>query len=133
MKKLFIIISIVLGFAMTANAQSFSYQRYDSLVNADTISFVINPAGLKTGDYYYSTSLQADSISGSTAGTCWFQVSNWTTGDYWHSVDTVTINGVQTLDFSTGVLQAARARFYMISTGSQKTYVRFAIHAVKRQ
>jgi hypothetical protein len=82
-------------------------------------------------NYYISITLQADSVSGSTAGVMYFQVSNMAAGSYWVTVSSTTINGVQTTALVEDILYCKRARLYFTGGGTQKTYVRFGIHAVK--
>lgn len=137
MKKLLVFIGLAFVLALStarpALAQnSFQYEYYDTLDNATAIYYYIDNAGMVSNDYYISTTLQADSVSGSTAGVAYFQISNHATGNYWITLFQTTINGVQTVAYTEDILSARRARLYVTGGGTQRTYVRFAIHAVKR-
>lgn len=133
MKKLVFLFALMFA-VISVNAQrDFVFTHSDTLTNADTLSYVIDINDLKKADFYYSNFFQADSISGGTAGTAYFQVSNHSSGDYWYNLDTITINGVQTKDWGTGTLQALRARWYIITSGTAVTVVRFSTRGVPKK
>jgi len=132
-KKTILILILFLA-AFAAKAQNaFTVTHYDSLVDADTVTYVLDFDALKESDFYISSHIQADSSTGSTAATAYLQFSNQTSGDYWYSAATVTIDGVQTVDYTEDTLNANRLRLYVLSTGTQKTYLRWGLHAVPRK
>jgi hypothetical protein len=133
MKKTILLISLALA-VLTVNAQqSFTVSRADSLVNADTVIYTIDHKDLQKADFYFSSYFQADSITGTTAATAYLQVSNSLTEDRWYSIDTVSINDEQVVDWATGTIQANRLRWYIISTGTQRTWLYFDMHFVPRK
>jgi len=133
MKKIFLFLSIALVFAVpSVKAQSWNYQYFDTLDNSAALTYTIDPSWLGKSVWDISTTLQADSVSGGTAGVAYFQVSNHDTGNYWITLFSTTINGVQTLAFTEDELRARRARLYVTGGGTQRTFVRFAINAVKK-
>ncbi len=134
MKKNFVLLALGLILALTSvSAQkNFHYEYFDTLDNAVAITYTIDPSFLGDNVWDISTSLQCDSISGGTAGIAYFQVSDWTTGSYWHTLFQTTINGVQTLAFTEDELRAKRCRLYVTGGGTQRTFVRFAINGVKK-
>lgn len=134
MKKILVLLALVLTFALgSVNAQKqFHYQYFDTLDNAVALTYNIDQEVLGDNVWDVSYTIQADSVSGSTAGVAYFQVSNWKTGNYWHTLSTTTINGVQTLALVEDELRFKRARLYVTGAGTQRTYVRFAINAVKK-
>lgn len=132
MKKIILVIVSALFFAFIANAQPyFNLSKYDSISNSTAPTTELTFPGISSGMYSYSITLQADSISGSTAGVMYFQVSNMPSGNYWKTVSSTTINGVQTTALLEDTLCARRARFYFTGGGTQKTYLRYGIHAVR--
>lgn len=132
MKKIIFLFVLVIGIAVAANAQPyFNLSKYDSISNSTAPTTELTFPGISSGMYSYSITLQADSISGSTAGVMYFQVSNMSTGNYWKTVSSTTINGVQTTALLEDTLCARRARFYFTGGGTQKTYLRYGIHGVR--
>jgi len=133
MKKLFLIIAVLLA-GLTVHAQNaFTVTHSETLTDADTITYVLDFKDLSKADYYISSHIQADSVSGSTAATAYLQVSNQSSGNYWYSLDTVTVNGVQTIDFHEDEVRAVRVRMYVLSTGTQSTTFRWGLHAVPKK
>lgn len=133
MKKFIVLIAFI-AFAITIKAQQpFTVTHSETLTDADTISYVIDHNDLRKADYYISSHIQADSVSGATAATAYIQFSNQATGDYWYSADTVTIDGVQTIDYNEDILTARRMRLYVLSTGTQSTTFVWGLHAVPRE
>lgn len=133
MKKVIFLFAI-LAAALTVKAQQpFTVSHNDTLSDADTVSYVVDFNALKKADYDISSHLQCDSVSGATAATAWLQYSNQASGNYWYSVDTVTIDGVQTLDWHEDILNAVRVRLYILSTGTQSTLFYWGLHAVPRK
>jgi len=113
--------ALLCAFLYTPNAAT--AQRYfeevtdvDSLVNQDTV--ILNFDYTFKRPYYYSVQVQADSISGANAGTCYLQVTNdkATSGTKWHTAQTFTIDGAgSSYQLWEGLLYARRARLYFIS------------------
>jgi len=134
MKKIFVLLALVLTFAFNSvSAQkNFHYEYFDTLDNAVAITYTIDPSVLGDNVWDVSYTIQADSVSGSTAGVAYFQVSNWRTGSYWHTLSSTTINGVQTLALVEDELRFKRARLYVTGGDTQRTFVRFAINGVKK-
>lgn len=132
-KVIFLFAALVVAFSVQVKAQqAFTVTYYDTLSSADTLSYVVDWNVLKKADFYISSHLQADSVSGATGATAWLQVSNQESGNYWYNLDTVTINGVQTKDWHEDILYAVRLRLYVISAGTQVTTVRWGLHATPR-
>jgi len=134
MKKIFVLLALVLALAVgKVNAQKqFHYQYFDTLTNAVALTYTVDPSFLGDNVWDASFTIQADSISGGTAGIAYIQVSNWTTGNYWHTISSTTINGVQTLALVEDELRFKRMRFYVTGGGTQSTFVRIAVNAVKK-
>ena len=132
MKKILLFACMILAVITVSAQQSFTVSRTDSVVNAETVTYTIDHEDLQKADFYYSSYFQADSISGTTTATAYLQVSNALTGNYWYNIDTITINGVQTKDWATGTIQANRVRWYIVSTGTQRTHLNFHMHFVPR-
>jgi hypothetical protein len=135
MKKLFAFIIVVLAFTAISNAQpSYRFFGADTLINGDTISHVVDFRGLADNRYSVSVSITADSISGSNrTATAYIQASNSPSVDDWHTVRTVTItnSGVQLKSFTTDTIAAVRFRVYFISGGTQRTNLKYGIHATR--
>lgn len=95
----------------------------DSLVNQDTVILNLNYTFKKP--YYFSVAIQADSISGANAGTCYLQFTNDKTVNTtrWHTAQTLTIDGAGTSSaIWEGIIYARRARLYFISpSGTRRT------------
>lgn len=108
-----------------AQRQFEEVSRMDSLVNQDTVIQEFSYTFKRP--YLYSVQIQADSVSGANAGTCYLQVSNdkATTGTKWHTVQTLTIDGTtSSVALWEGTLYARRARVYYISpAGTRKVYL----------
>ena len=124
MKHIVFIFALIAAFATSGMAQrNFEeVSKVDSLVNQDT---VIQEFGFtfKRG-YLYSIQIQADSVSGANAGTCYLQFTNdkATSGTKWHTAQTLTIDGTtSSVALWDGTLYARRARVYYISpSGTRK-------------
>jgi len=134
MKKIIVFIALVLTVALSSvNAQkNFHYEYFDTLDNAVAITYTIDPSFLGDNVWDLSYTIQADSVSGGTAGIAYVQVSNWAEGNYWHTLSTTTINGVQTLALLEDEIRFKRMRVYVTGGGTQRTYFRFAINAVRK-
>lgn len=134
MKKIFLmtVIGLLLAVSNLKAQNSFQYQYFDTLDNAVALTYTIDPSWLGDKTWDVSYTIQADSVSGGTAGLAYLQVSNWTTGSYWHTLSTTTINGVQTLALTEDEIRFKRMRLYVTGGGTQRTFVRFAIVGVRK-
>lgn len=104
--------------ATPATAQRFFEEvaDVDSLVNQDTVALQFDYTFKRP--YYYSIQIQADSISGANAGTCYLQFTNdkATSGTKWHTAQTFTIDGTgSSYQLWEGLLYARKVRLYFIS------------------
>jgi hypothetical protein len=73
----------------------------------------------------YAFQLNADSLSGSTAATCYLQLNTDLSGADWVALETVTVNGVSTRGYETGDIERGLLRCRCISaSGTQSTTVR---------
>ncbi len=134
MKKLFSVLVILTMYIGAATAQNFVMHKADSLVNGDTISYIFDARSLKDARYSATLTLTADSVSGSNrTANAYLQVTNSTANDDWHTIRTIVItsSGVQKKSVTTDTIAASRFRVYMISGGTQKTTVKYGVHATK--
>jgi hypothetical protein len=134
MKKILVLLALVLTFAFNSvSAQkNFHYEYFDTLDNAVALTYTIDPSFLGDNVWDVSFTLQADSVSGGTAGLAYIQVSNWATGNYWHTISTTTINGVQTLALVEDEIRFKRMRLYVTGGGTQRTFVRLGVNGVRK-
>jgi hypothetical protein len=135
MKKLFLTITIALGlfFSQKSIAQDyFNYEFIDTVSNSTAVSYVIDFKDLAKYNYEICTTLQADSLSGGTAGVAYVQVSNHDTESLWQTLYSTTINGVQTLALTEDIVYARRIRLYVTGGGTQSTKITWAIKGVRK-
>lgn len=101
----------------------------DTLTNAETetatLLTVNSPAEYEIG-------IAADSISGSTAATCYlYQYMDFGATDK-YILETITINGVSTRTRETGTVVGGILTCSCVSTGTQVTYFRVDLNLIPR-
>lgn len=89
--------------------------KVDTLTNADTITYTL---GAWDEAFDWNCIFKADSLSGSTAGTFTIE-SQLNGGENWYTLETVTIDGVQTLVRKSGSCEGGKMRFKTITSGTQ--------------
>lgn len=129
MKKLFFVFVAFL-FCLTLSAQDrltdnteFYEFTVDTANDAESIYFTY--PNMLDGLYYYSWQIVADSLSGTTVGTCYLQESNTRAGTAYESLSgkTLTIDGVQSSTVLTGTVYGARQRLKCTTSGTQSTKI----------
>ena len=124
MKSIISIIILIVAVSLTADAQRFDYKSTtDTLTNADTVTTTLGY--FLKGKYNVQYQVNADSRSGSTAGTTVLQVASCESCSDWANVGTsITINGVTTAELKTTTIYGGLLRLRTISTGTQSTALR---------
>jgi hypothetical protein len=92
----------------------------DTLTDVDTILFAPTFRDYIGRETWH---VIADSLSGSTDAKIYFYESPQDTGSVWFLRDSLIIDGVQTVDWSTYDLEGMRTRAEIISAGTQSTRI----------
>lgn len=115
MKKILFILALF--FCLDLSAQTRETIKVDTLTNADTVTYTL---GSWDNAFDWNLLYQADSLSGSTAGTFTIE-TQLNGGEVWYTLESITINGVQTLARKTGSCEGGKMRFKSITSGTQST------------
>lgn len=135
MKRLIFITLFALLTVAVCAQRGFNVAVSDSVKTGDlTYTYVIDYDDLSTTDYYYSSHVEMDSVSGTQAAYAYLQFSNQESGDYWYTADTVSCTSASgASSFNTGTLQAVRVRLYVVTSGTTRTDFAWGFHAVPRK
>lgn len=120
--------------SVAASAQRFFdlQSSTDTLVNQDTIIYTTTPASIDV-PYYYSIHVQADSVSGANAGTCYLQITNKRNASVWYNLQSMTIDGTGTDEaLWEGILYARRIRVYFITPSGTRRVAPHVYGSFKR-
>lgn len=133
MKYIAIIICLCF-FAFSASAQRNVNVVFtvDTLDNAETLTFTLAKPILDYGDMFFHVA--ADSLSGATAGTIYYEMSTDEAGTEWTTLATDVLNGVS-IDESyeeTG-FTGVRARIRCVGSGTMSTEISPSISFKRRQ
>lgn len=119
MKK-FILLAFVfiLAVPMFVSAQATRTVTFsDTLITSSSTDTLTFTTGSYTSPRYYEALIAADSLSGGTTGTIYLQQEG-PTATSWITIETITVDGVQTLSRKTGRFNGGRLRFYCLAGSS---------------
>lgn len=120
---------LTMTLAFTMNAQPITYSGTVTVTSTNTDTDYLYPIR-SSGDTItfdqigvLTTTMTADSLTGTTAGTGTLQYSESTAGTVWHDIATVTANGTTTVSTSTTTnpIVCRRIRMKCSTTGTQTT------------
>lgn len=130
--KYLIISLLFITFSLQAQPRADKVFDVDTLTNAGTLTFTLGATLKDLGTIYYHVA--ADSLSGTPAGTIYYEWSNDADGGEWHAAATDTITNAAATDQSYTVSNFAglRARIRIVGTGTQSVEISPSI-VFKRQ
>lgn len=115
----YIVLILACVFALSANAQRVAGTVFtvDTLDDTETVTFTWLTVVDDPGTLYYHVA--GDSLSGATAGTCYYEWSNDAAGTEWHAASSDALNGVS-VDESHIIsnFAARRARIRCVGVGT---------------
>ena len=132
MKYSILIALIALSISVSAQRNVGTVFTVDTLDNTETLTFILDARINDYGDMFYHVA--ADSLSGATAGTIYYEMSTDAAGTEWTTLATDVINGVS-IDESyaaTGFL-GLRARIRCVGVGTMSTEISPSISFKRRQ